>query len=214
MDQTSFLNKFQELPKVLRGEEPADFISLVLLGVVGLVVLLLLVWLLRALFRRRKPKRDNWDKDLRIELDDCPLPVAPAGVRGLTLYHLPVRLRLVVLAPLGKEGQIDATAVEKLLDLVIPGLGGLAQRDRPRIRIWPAQMSQHGFHATFHRNTPKAAGRGESSRWVLVSGRIQAARQPILLGLGLWADQPNTLDRITLEPNQWLDVLRIRNPEK
>jgi hypothetical protein len=40
------------------------------------------------------------------------------------------------------------------------------------------------------------------------------ARQPILLGLGLWADEPNTLGRLNLEPQQWLDVLRLRASEK
>jgi hypothetical protein len=32
----------------------------------------------------------------------------------------------------------------------------------------------------------------------------------LLLGLGLWTDKPSTLGRITLEPRQWIDVLRFR----
>jgi hypothetical protein len=178
----------------------------------GLLVLLLLVLLLRALWRalfRRKARPGEWDRELDIVLDECPLPVKPPGERRLTLYHLPVRVRLVVLAPVGKEGAVDATAVEQLLDRVIPGLGGVATTDRPRVRVWPAQMSHHGFSAAFHRHTPKAAQRGEPSRWVLVAGRAQVGRQAVMIGLGLWADEPNTIDRVTLEPHQWLDVLRL-----
>src|SRR5262249_37048267 len=135
------------------------------------------------------------------------------GERRLTVYHLPARLRLVVIAPLGREGDIDATAVEKLLDKVLPGLGAVAALDRPRVRVWPAQVSHHGFAAAFHRHTPKAAERGEPSRWGLLAGRAQAGKQPVLLGLGLWADEPNTIDRVNVEVHQWLDVLRLREAE-
>jgi hypothetical protein len=178
----------------------------------GLLVLLLLLLLLRklgrALFGRRKTE-DAWDRELAIDLDECPLPAGPPGERRLTLYHQPVRLRLVVVAPVGRDGDVGATAVERLLDKVIPGLGAAAQADRPQVRVWPAQVSQHGFTAAFHRHTRKAARRAELSRWVLVAGRAQAGRQPVMMGLGLWADEPNTIDRLTLEPHQWLDVLRV-----
>ncbi|HZT80270.1 MAG TPA: hypothetical protein VFA26_08615 [Gemmataceae bacterium] len=178
-------------------------------GAVLLIVLLILLRKLwRALFGRGKGP-EAWDRELDIDLDDCPLPTRPPGERQLTVYHQPARLRLVVVAPVGREADIDAMAVEKLLDKVVPGLGAAAQADRPRVRVWPPQMSQHGFTASFHRHTPKAAGRGEPSRWVLLAGRAQAGRQPVMVGLGLWADEPNTLDRVNLEPHQWLDVLRL-----
>jgi hypothetical protein len=178
----------------------------------GLLLLLVLFLLLRKLWRAlfgRRQTEDAWDRELAIDLDECPLPTRPPGERRVTVYHQPVRLRLVVLAPVGRDGDVDATAVEKLLDKVVPGLGAAAQIDRPRVRVWPAQVSQHGFAAAFHRHTRKAARRDELSRWVLVAGRAQAGRQPVMLGLGLWADEPNTLDRVNLDPHQWLDVLRL-----
>jgi hypothetical protein len=173
-----------------------------------LIVLLLLRGLWRAIFRRGKPA-EVWDRELDIDLDACPLPTRPPGDKRVTVYHQPVRMRLVVLAPVGRDGVVDATAVEKVLDTVVPGLGGAAQVDRPAVRVWPGQVSQHGFTAAFHRHTRKAAGRGEPSRWVLVAGRAQAGRQPVMVGLGLWADEPNAIDRVNLEPHQWLDVLRL-----
>ena len=45
----------------------------------------------------------------------------------------------------------------------------------------------------------------------LIAGKVQAGKQPYLLGLGLWADEPNTIGRLTLELHQWLDVLRLRS---
>jgi hypothetical protein len=178
-------------------------------GLIVVLVLLLLLWKLwRVLFGRRK-KEDAWDHNLDIDLDACPLPTRPVGDRRLTVYHQPARLRLVVVAPIGREADVDATAVEKLLDKVVPGLGTAVQQDRPKVRVWPSQMSHHGFTASFHRHTPKAAGRGEPSRWVLLAGRAQAGRQQLMIGLGLWVDEPSTIDRVNLESHQWLDVLRL-----
>jgi hypothetical protein len=55
---------------------------------------------------------------------------------------------------------------------------------------------------------------GIASRWILVAGRTQLGRQPLLVGLALWADEPNLIGRLTLEPYQWLDVLRLRRVDE
>jgi hypothetical protein len=208
----SLADWLERLQELLPPSIPAAAVAAVACGLL-LIVLLVLRSLWRALFVRR-PRAEDWERELDIDLDACPLPVRPPGDRCLTVYHLPARLRLVVVAPAGREGDVDATAVEKLLDLVVPGLGQVAVEDRPRIRVWPAQLSHQGFSAAFYRHLRKAAGRGEPSRWVLVAGKAQVGRQPVMLGLGLWADQPNTIDRVTLgEPHQWLDVLRLKERE-
>jgi hypothetical protein len=74
-------------------------------------------------------------------------------------------------------------------------------------------LSHHGFSSLFHRCTPKPEPEGEPSRWVLVAGRVQVSRQAFLLGLGSWADEANSIGRVTLEPHQWLDVLRLKSAE-
>jgi hypothetical protein len=213
MQEDTLWRRFLDLFSPHDGASTESMVGLVLFGVSALVGLLLLAWLARALLARRKRKGDSGSRELEIDLDRCPLPVGPPGVRRLTVYHLPVRLRLVVLAPVGKTGDVDVTAVEKLLDRVLPGLGEVAIDDRPCIRVWPPQISQHGFSAAFHRHTPRAAGRGEPSRWVLVAGRAEVGRQRVMVGLGLWADEPNTIGRVTLGPHQWLDVLRLQHSE-
>jgi hypothetical protein len=174
-----------------------------------LVVFSVLKSIGRALFGGGSRVRD-WDRELREELDECPLPPKPRSDQALWVYHLPARLRLIIVAPSGKEHDVDATAVEKLLDRVIPGLGTMAAQDKPRIRVWPPQLSHQGFAAAFHRRTHKFEAEGQPSRWVLVAGRAQAGHQQVLLGLGLWTPEPNTLGRVNLEPRQWLDVLRLR----
>ena len=215
-DIRSFLSPLTDwIPPDVRGLLDVEAWWLIELTA-ALLLLLLLGLLLRAVGRRlfgRKRPREEWDRNFRLQLDECPLPVRPPGLQWLYIYHLPVRLRLVVLAPPGKEAEVDALAVEKLLDAILPGLGGIAANDKPRIRVWPKQLSQQGFTASFHRCTIKSEPEGRPSRWVLVTGRAMLGKQPVLLGLGLWATEANTIGRLTLEPHQWLDVLRLRAPE-
>lgn len=185
----------------------------VVLGVAALLAFALLMLLIRWVERRFRRKDDHGDEDraLQLDLSGCPLPVTPLGDPYLACYHLPVRLRLVVVASPGRNDKVDALAVEKLLDRIIPGLGLVARHDRPFIRVWPPQLSQHGFGATFHRCTIKPEPESEASRWVMIAGKVQAGKDPYLLGLGLWADEPNTVGRLTVELHQWLDVLRLRS---
>lgn len=185
----------------------------VVIGVTALI-LLLLIWgiadrLLRRLFRRRV-RWGDWNKELDEDLATYPSPAQPPGNQRLTVYHLPVRLRLVVLAPAGTETQVNLENVNQFLDQVVPGLAAIAASDRPRVRAWPPQLSQQGFAIAFQRHTRRPEAQGQPSHWLLVAGRVQFGRQSTLLGLALWMDQPTTLNPVVLEPHQWLDVLRIK----
>ena len=131
----------------------------------------------------------------------------------MTVYHVPARLRLVVVAPVGKGMMVDATAVESLLDQIVPGLGQVARDDKPRVLVWPAQISHHGFGATFQRTTHRPEADGEPSHWIVVAGRAQVGKVPLALGLALWSEQPSTVGRLNLEMHQWLDVIRLRQSE-
>jgi hypothetical protein len=122
-------------------------------------------------------------------------------------------LRLVVLAPAGKEHVIDPGAAGVLLEQAVPGLGNAVAADRPLVRVWPAQLSHGGFANTFHRCMVTGQPEGGPSRWVLLAGRMLAGRQPFLVGLALWADQANVIGRKTLEPHEWLGVLRLEKQE-
>ena len=212
MIDNSLWQRFLDL-FIARDDSARAAVEWGILGGLGLVAFLLAAAVLGAVWRKlfRRGAKDDVDYDaaLREDLEACPLPPPVPGPRRLTVYHLPVRLRLVVVAPAGHEGDVDATAVEKLLDLVLPGLGEVARQDRPRIRVWPAQFSQQGFALAFFRRAVRPEPEGHPSRWVLVAGRAQVGRNPVLVGLALWADEPNTYGQISLEPQQWRDVLRL-----
>jgi hypothetical protein len=180
-----------------------------LLGVVGLVALLVLLLVLRALWRALTGGGKSEDGRFREKLADYP-PPGPAGPRQLMVEGIPVRVRLVVVAPVGKEHAISEADVDGLADGVLRGLRDVLAQDRPRLRVWPPQLSRKGFAPTFHRETEKPEPEGRPSRWILVAGLASSARKPILLGLALWADTPNTLGRLTLDTGHWGEVLRIQ----
>jgi hypothetical protein len=185
-------------------------------GAACLIVLLLVLTLwrtmLRALFGRRVvPVLKDFGP--REKLDDYPLPAEPWGPRRLTVEGVPVRLRLVVVAPVGKKASVNENTIADTLDQVLWGLGAIAQRDQPRVRIWPPQLSQHGFTAAFYRSVQRPEPEGQPSRWVLVAGVTPPRPQALLVGMALWADNPTLIGRRNLEPRQWADLLRIQSFE-
>jgi hypothetical protein len=176
-------------------------------GALGILVF----WGVWRTFRRKlRTPPPSSDAELEINLNDCPLSAAPPSDRSLTVYHVPVRLRLAVVAPSGREGDVDPLHVEHLLDQVVPGLSEIARWDKPLVRVWPPQLSHHGFSSAFHRHMKRPEADEQESRWVLVAGPAQAGRQTIMVGLALWAEQPNSLGKVILEPHQWRDVLRLQ----
>jgi hypothetical protein len=209
------LNKALEPVTNLFPQGVRDFLNgggwLAVFGIVALVVLFL-VWKMFFGGRRQNKSSKEWEKD-GIELAKCPMPKGNPRGRRLTVYHVPARLRLVVLAPIGKEYQVESRGVEQLVDRVVPGLGNVLATDRPSIHVWPAQLSHQGFANTFHRCTHKPEGEGRLSRWVLLAGRAKIGKQAVLVGLGAWADEPNTIGRKTVEPHEWVDVVRLERPE-
>jgi hypothetical protein len=182
---------------------------LIPLGLIALIVLAIFVSALRRTFARRRPALR--ESDLTEHLGDYPLAPALWGNRRLALHGLPVRLRLIVAAPLGHEGgYVHAEQVEQMLDLVFPGLGPFVRADQPRVRVWPTQLSFQGFTASFRRHTVRPDAERQLSRWVLLMGKGLINRRPVAIGFALLADSDNTLGWITLEqPHEWMQALRV-----
>src|SRR5262249_44477449 len=153
-------------------------------GVAAVLLLLLVV-----MFLRRKKKVDP-EQGLAEDLSTY--PAAPRGQRHyeLRVMNQPVRLRLVVVAPLGKRpvGKVDS-----VLEQVLRRLGEVSIDDKPRIRVWPPQLSAKGFAPTFFRLTRKPEPDGKPSRWVLLAGPARAGAVPVLLGLACTTDAPNKM---------------------
>ena len=142
-------------------------------GVGVVFVLIVLVWL-----RGGKPAGGT---EHGLEETLASLPAPPGGARNYSLKvnNAPVRLRLVVIAPMGKKtvGKVDAA-----LEEIFAGLGEVSMDDKPRVRIWPAQLSAKGFANVFFRNTVSPDAEGRPSRWILLAGPARAGGMPVLMG--------------------------------
>jgi hypothetical protein len=171
-------------------------------GAAGAVILILFVI---VVFRGRGKKPDP---EAGLAEDLAALPPVPKGDRNylLKVMNQPGRLRLVVIAPVGKKtvGKVDSA-----LEQVFRGLGEVSIDDKPRVRIWPPQLSTTGFAPTFFRLTKRPDGK--PSRWVLLAGPARAGNTPVLLGLAVLTDEPTNLGLITMTETQWGEVLRIEN---
>jgi hypothetical protein len=175
---------------------------------VGVVMLLLIVAAL-ARWGRRKPagSEDGFEEDL----SDYPMAPRKPGSHQLTVHGRPVRLRLVVVAPVGKQPFAEGGAVEALLDQVLRGLGQAAQHDKPRVRTWPPQLSQQGFAPTFFRRTRCPDRAGAPSHWVMAAGPARAGGKPVLLGLAMWGDDEAPMEQIILAETEWDKALQVKN---
>ncbi len=198
------------IPADLRNRLPLEAWWGILAGA-ALLALLVLWLMLRSLFRGGKKQKTGvfQQEETSEDLSRYPPLNRPPGANVAAVYNVATRLRLVVVAPVGKQ-PIDPTSVEAMLDLVVPGLGQVARDDKPRVRVWPPQLSHHGFGATFNQMTQTFEVEGEPSHWILVAGRAQVGKQPVALGLAFWAEQPNTVGRLNIEAHQWLDMVRLR----
>jgi hypothetical protein len=180
---------------------------------VGVAIgLLILVAVLRFLFGGRA-KKETKPKNLEENLTEYPELKKGSGDRQLRAEGVPVRLRLVVVAPAGTASDIDVDELPEILDQIVLGLGDIYRYDKPRVRVWPTQISYQGFGTHFHRNMLTGAEEGELTRWVLVAGRVKVAKKQILLGVALQSIKPNTIGRRTVDAHEWASVLRVRVKE-
>lgn len=183
----------------------------VALGVAGVILFLLLlgivdlIWI--KLFRRR-PAR-TFAMEPEEDLASLPPPLLAPAQRQFQIYHLPARLRLIVAAPAGADRSLDEKKVKRELESLWPGVREVLSADKPRLRLWPAQLSPQGFAITFHRHLRRPETESRASPWVSVAGKVQFEGQALMLGMVLWTSEKSTLGQVTLEPHQWRDILRL-----
>jgi hypothetical protein len=170
-----------------------------------LVFVLALVW--RMFGGKKKESAASGNEE---RLGDYPPAKPSSGDRRLLVEGIPVRLRLVIVAPAGTGADLDEDEVDKLLDRLMPGLGEICRQDKPRVRVWPTQVSAEGFANQFHRNTIIPEGERAQSPWVCIAGRVKVGKDRVMLGLAAQGAKPNTIGRRTLGPDDWASVLRVR----
>jgi hypothetical protein len=183
---------------------------------VAISVVMAIVFLLvlrSALKRWQRPRNDILELELLEQLAGYPPPPPlPAGIKQLSLYGLPVRLRLMVLGPLGHDaGAISGDDVNAIVERMVPGLAERLSQDLTRVRLWPTQLSQAGFQAAFRRNTQLPESEDRIHQWVLVIGKVLYQGRPIAVGMALQSSEPNTLGPVVLQhAHQWMEVLRLQ----
>ncbi|MFL5342259.1 MAG: hypothetical protein ACJ8F7_19095 [Gemmataceae bacterium] len=171
-------------------------------------VLLMIVLIALIVAKRRRPKFDT-DAGLDEFLANF-APVPPAGTHRLTFEGQPVRIRLVVLAPAGRTAELLPSMAEGVLEAVVHGLGSAAQFDKPRVRVWPPQLSQTGFAPKFFRHVRRPEAKDEPSKWILVAGPALAGPGVVLLGLALETAKPTRRGSAPIDEIRWPELLRIR----
>ncbi|MSR51739.1 MAG: hypothetical protein EXS09_00425 [Gemmataceae bacterium] len=157
----------------------------------------------------RKKKHPDLERGQREDLAEYP-PPPPPGSKRLTAKGEPVRVRLIVICPTGKaQDPISMDEVPELLDEVLRNLGIFIKTDKPRVKIWPTQLSVAGFAPTFHRLVVSPDAGKKSSRWIKVAGPAKAGGRPILLGMALLTDDPCKMGDIHVQISDWNEVLRV-----
>ena len=177
-------------------------------GIGGLVVLLIVF---KVLFGGKTKKHKDLQKGQREDLDEYPDPPAvKEGARRLVLDGVDARLRLIVICPTGTQREaIDIDDVPELLNDFLRGLGAFVKSDKPRVRVWPAQLSVKGFAPSFFRLVPSPDGEGKKSHWLRVAGAIKVGGKPFLLGLALYAEEATKIGQIDLGATEWAEHLQI-----
>ena len=191
---------------------PLDSASIGLIGAAaGGAILLLIAWVWLS---RRKPKSAPVEEDLTVRIASLPAEGPSKMGEGpqLEYLHIPVRLAVLVLAPVGKNSTLPPpVSLREILDELIPGLMGVVDRHQPIFRRWPRQLSWQGFAQAFFRNLPLPGERGKGTPWCSVAGRFNYRGTPLLAGMVLCADKPNGHSHLVIEQEpQWIDSLRVR----
>jgi len=176
----------------------------------GVVVVGIAALFLRKLLYRKEALPDL-QKGQRENLKEYPPPPGVELERQLTVNGMPVRVRLVVVVPTGNAADpITPDLVPSMLDGVMRGMSGILKSDKPRVKVWPTQLSVVGFAPTFHRLIDTGETKGKPSRWILVAGPAKTGQRPILLGLALWAEDANDTGEIVInDAKEWGELLEI-----
>lgn len=185
-----------------------------LLGVclATLVLGMALIFLRRVLRKTRNvtaPQLDIEKIDVSSLCDGGPSETGP----HLELYHVPVRLSLLVLAPVGRDGELpDARRLPELIDQLVPGLMGVLEADQPVFHRWPPQLSSEGFTKAFFSHVNLPGDRGKGTPWCGMAGKFEADGGQYLVGLVCRSADRNSLGQVVVEHmGKWLDVLRVRS---
>ena len=192
--------------------QAGDALPYIILGV-GAVAALLVIALILVKLRGKKPQHRSTTPPLKVNV--AALNASPPHDSGaqLEVYNVPMRLSLLVLAPVGREGKIpDSPNLPEVVDAIAPNLMQVMNHHQPDFRRWPPQLSSQGFAQVFFNNAPLPGDGGKNTPWCALAGRFDAATGPMLAGLICVAAKPNAIGQVAInQPGQWLDIMRVKS---
>ena len=188
-----------------------DLIPYLVLAAGVLAAIVVIAFILSKL-RRKKPQHQATTEPERVDiasLNDQPLPASGPRVE---VYNVPMRLALVVLAPVGRDGEVPPSSqLPEVIDAISPSLMQVINHHQPNFQRWPPQLSSQGFSQVFFNNVPLPGDGGKNTRWCALAGRFDTSNGPLLAGLVCVAEKPNAIGQVAVsQPGQWLDILRVK----
>ena len=177
---------------------------------VALLVLVVLVFLTRRVVKLfRKPKDISLVDPLRV-VDLSAEPLGKNERTNLKVHNLPVRLGVVVLAPLGRLDLPDDEEIPNILDGLVPGLGKFVADDTPIVRSWPNQVSVGGFANNLALHMQVGGKDLTETPWCLVAGKTKRPDGLLLVTLALAAEASNRLGVVRLDDeSQWMQAIQV-----
>ncbi|HPU06115.1 MAG TPA: hypothetical protein PLO20_06235 [Thermogutta sp.] len=177
--------------------------------VVAVVLVIVLVWVVRAVFFRRRPPLPP-EPDLRIDLTSLHPEVPPPSPR-LEFFGLPVRLVVLVLAPAGRDGYLPPPEQwNDLFESIVPGLAEVVRTHQPRVVRWPPQLSAQGFIHKYFQNVHLPGDRGRGTPWCSAAGVARYSGRAFLVGMTFYAARANHYSQETINSEgDWYRLLRV-----
>jgi hypothetical protein len=175
-------------------------------------IAVIVLWVAWRVFRRRRRVSVPVSPDLRIQIASLGEDGPPQGPPFLEFYNLPMRLAAVVLAPVGRTGNLPPDdELSPLIEAIVPGLDRVTALHRPLVRRWPNQVSANGFAHLFFNHARLPGDGGKGTPWSSMAGVFKAKGKPVMAGLIFRAAAPNSLGQTIIESeHQWLGCLRVR----
>ncbi len=195
-------------------QPPLTWMVVVGVGVVALLIVFAVISVAIAwwVFRPRpepirvKPVVPSFD------LTSLDVAAVPASAPRLEYYGCPVRLVMLVLAPVGRDGEIpDKDQLPELLEHIVPLFVQVVGTHEPEVQFWPAQVSTAGFSNAFFGSVAMPGDRGKGTPWCGLAGRFDAFGKHYLAGLVCYGDDARGLGQLVIEQEGlWRDVLRVK----
>lgn len=206
------------LPILLAQQEPAgeplpshETIMLLMAGAVVLVVLLTF-WVAFQTFRRKAKPETIVAPNLRLDVASLNASGPPSEKPYLEFYSVPVRLAVVVIAPVGRDGQLPQNEhLPLVMEAILPGLMKVLAAHQPQFIRWPAQLSTQGFAHAFFNNVPLPGDHGRGTPWCSIAGKVELPVGQFLVGLVCCAAEANSLGEVIAKHAAgWPDVIRVK----